>query len=372
MVDHEMLKLLRQQRVRNVGPSSAGQVVVAAPDAAAPGAEQALGVPAPFIPPALAVPQITGDPTIDMALSQGVNPCDLGLCPDETTSVSVGGRPIAFQGPRATATAAINSAGTWEARQADQIFRAQAGLPVASTIAGANQDYGTAAIQNMQSTPEFAAYVAQLTPLFGDAAPAVAAQQMAQANGLTGDYLASAQRPSDIAQRHMVAGQAQAAGLTAGDTSAALAMFGIDPGAFNSGVTYIDNPSGLMGNIVGGQVVTPSAPLAAMPGFNPAHTAVARYAGMPAYVAATQAVTKQGTTLARDQAKITAQTASRVTAIEAKGAQDMKRAQLRATATAANRAATQAAIDKRHADTLAARAKAAANKGGGSAAASPI
>jgi hypothetical protein len=117
------------------------------------------------------------------------------------------------------------------------------------------RDWNTETIRQLQSTPQFGQYVQELAPLFGDAAWAVATQNLAQQNGLQGDLLSSGFAAPVQGARTLARQQAQISSMAGRNSNQLEAMAAVDP-AMSSYI--VQNPDGTTTNLLGGQPALPT------------------------------------------------------------------------------------------------------------------
>lgn len=221
-------------------PPVPGQFAPPGPTPAAPPANSDLRIPAVSVPQAF----------------QPQTQCEAGIC-----GPAVGSPGLGFSGGAKTETSAGMPVDAYWARAQINGYNARHGGPRYASMHASDQDWNTQGIEQLRSTPQFGARVAQLRPMFGDAAVSVATNEMANANGMAGAYADSQQMPQDYNLRHAAATQAQMDGLAWRNTQQAAAMFGIDPAMF--GGTMLDaQPGGATVMRTPGGIATPTTPLA--------------------------------------------------------------------------------------------------------------
>lgn len=186
------------------------------------------------------VPAMPRQP-LDPVATAWTTRCDNGMCPDTTSSVSAGGLPIGFIGENKSAVNAAVPVNSFWARQVFEQDRANRGAPVRS-LTQINGDWANQGLSALRSSPEFNQEVANLRPLFGDAAEAVATRRMVEADGMGGTYADSSYYTGDNAARHQQAQIMQSGTMLNRESSRLIEALGIDPAAFNGqGVAYDSN-----------------------------------------------------------------------------------------------------------------------------------
>jgi hypothetical protein len=253
--------------------------------------------------------------------------CANGMCPDTTSTATMGGHNVSYIGPDKTVNHNVVPYDTFAARDMWEVASRARGGPHRD-LGTINRDWDTQGIHSLRGSPEFSAYVESLRPTFGDSAEAVATRNMAGAEGMQGGYSNSSYFAPDNAARHDAASRMQATALAGKDSTAMAVALGIDPSAFNNqGVLFDDQgkpysavqtPEGDFGAV---QPANPGA------GIDYTDVAAANFGGMNAFTKQVEASRAMLGKLSLEQTKQT----GRVTS-----------ATIRADASTANNAASNA------------------------------
>jgi hypothetical protein len=163
------------------------------------------------------------------------------MCPDTTTTTSIGGHNTSYMGPGRTVNPFVMPADTFAARS--MMEAGSFGLNGANrrSLGAINMDWDTQGQTSLRQSPEFSGYVEQLRPLFGDAAEAVAARNMSNAEGMQGGHGNSAYFARDNLARQQAAQVAQSSAMQNRESTKLFEMLGVDPGAFDNQVIGYDS-----------------------------------------------------------------------------------------------------------------------------------
>jgi hypothetical protein len=184
------------------------------------------------------IPQREAPPAVDTGWTSR---CANGMCADTTSTATIDGHNTSYIGPGKTVNHNVVPADTFAARRIFEAGNRAVGYGHQRSLGAINMDWDTQGQASLRQSPEFSGYVEQLRPLFGDAAEAVAARNMSNAEGMQGGHGNSAYFARDNLARRQAAQMAQSSAMQNRESTKLFDMFGVDPGVFDNQVIGYDS-----------------------------------------------------------------------------------------------------------------------------------